>query len=96
MTPKFQFLWRPFALACFLSCKTSQTTYPAAATAGMFKVPILYPNDDDKTFDMDYYENKHMPMLAGLLGRNLKYYEIDKGISGRMTGDKVPFLAIAR
>ena len=61
---------------------------------GMFKVAILYPNGDDKTFDMDYYEKKHMPMVAGFLGKNLKFYEIDKGIAGRAPTDKVPFVAV--
>jgi len=60
----------------------------------MFKVAILYPNGDDKTFDMDYYEKKHMPMVAGFLDKNLKFYEIDKGIAGRTPNDKVPFVAI--
>lgn len=32
-------------------------------------------------------------MVAGFLGKNLKFYEIDKGIAGR-TGDKVPFAAV--
>ena len=62
--------------------------------AGMFKVEILYPNGDDKTFDMDYYEKKHMPMVAGFLGKNLKFYEINKGISGRTENNKPPFVAI--
>jgi len=61
---------------------------------GMFKVAILYPNGDDKTFDMDYYENKHMPMVAGFLGKNLRFYEIDKGIGGRTPNDKAPFVAV--
>jgi uncharacterized protein (TIGR02118 family) len=60
----------------------------------MFKVAILYPNGEDKTFDMDYYEKKHMPMVAGFLGKNLKFYEIDKGVAGRTPKDKVPFVAI--
>ena len=60
----------------------------------MFKVMILYPNGDDKTFDMDYYEKKHMPMVAGFIGSNLKFYEIDKGMAGRSANDKAPFAAI--
>lgn len=62
--------------------------------AGMFKVEILYPNGDGKTFDMAYYETKHMPMMAGFIGKNLFFYEIDKGVSGRSQNEKVPFLAI--
>ena len=60
----------------------------------MFKVAILYPYGEGKTFDMDYYENRHMPMVAGFLGKNLKFYEIDKGIAGRTPNDKVPYLAV--
>lgn len=43
---------------------------------------------------MDYYETKHMPMVAGFLGKTLKFYEIDKGIAGRTPNDKVPYLAV--
>ncbi|MDT0607191.1 EthD family reductase [Croceitalea rosinachiae] len=61
---------------------------------GMVKVTILYPNGEDKTFDMDYYSNKHMPMLKTLMGDSLKFYEIDKGISGRTPDEPMPYLAI--
>jgi uncharacterized protein (TIGR02118 family) len=74
--------------------KTIKVTNAPMPEAGMFKVAILYPNGEDKTFDMAYYENKHMPMVAGFLGKNLKFDEIDKGISGRALNDKPPFLAI--
>ncbi|AEE48461.1 EthD family reductase [Haliscomenobacter hydrossis] len=82
-----------FALIGLISCKTSQLKH-TTPEIGMFKVAILYPNGEDKTFDMDYYEKKHMPMVAGFIGKNLKFYEIDKGIAGRTPNDKVPFLAI--
>ena len=61
---------------------------------GMIKVTILYPNGDGKKFDMDYYSNKHMPMVASLLGDSLKLFEIDKGIAGRTPDDPIPYLAI--
>ena len=77
-----------------ISCETSKINQSAIPKAGMFKVAILYPNGEDKTFDMDYYEKNHMPMMAGLLGKNLNFYEIDKGIAGRTPNDKVPFVAI--
>ena len=83
-----------FALTGLISCKTSQLTHSSATEIGKFKVAILYPAGEDKTFDMDYYEKKHMPMVAGFLGKNLKFYEIDKGIAGRTPNDKVPFVAI--
>ena len=94
MATKINFFFLIFALTGLTSCKTSQLKQAPATEAGMFKVAILYPNGDDKTFDMDYYEKKHMPMVAGFLGKNLKFYEIDKGIAGRTPNDKVPFVAI--
>ena len=84
-------------LVTFISltnCKTSQMTHTSTIEPGLFKVTILYPNGDDKTFDMDYYENKHMPMVASFIGNNLQFYEIDKGLAGRTPTDKAPFVAI--
>lgn len=66
----------------------------ATIKKGMIKVTILYPNGEGKTFDMDYYSTKHMPMIASLLGDSLKRYEIDKGIAGRTPNDAIPYLAI--
>lgn len=77
-----------------ISCKTSLVSHSSAPAPGMFKIAIHYPNGDDKTFDMNYYEEKHMPMVAAVLGKNLYFYEIDKGLSGRTANDKPPFMAI--
>jgi uncharacterized protein (TIGR02118 family) len=94
MKAKIYFFSLTIALISLISFKTNQMNQSSPPESGMFKVTILYPNGDDKTFDMDYYEKKHMPMVAGFIGKNLKYYEIDKGISGRTPTDKVPFVAI--
>ncbi|MCW5922667.1 MAG: EthD family reductase [Saprospiraceae bacterium] len=94
MTAKIEFLSLIFVLTGLVACKTTHTKNASIPEIGMFKVSILYPNGEDKTFDMDYYEKKHMPMVAGFLGKNLKFYEIDKGIAGRTPGDKVPFVTI--
>ncbi len=91
---KLKFLLFGLFLVLAMSCKTGKITQASTPKTGMFKVSILYPNGDDKTFDMDYYETKHMPMMAGLLGKNLSLYEIDKGIAGRTPNDKIPFVAI--
>jgi uncharacterized protein (TIGR02118 family) len=94
MPRKLLFVTLLISFTGLLSCKTTQTTTPSGATAGMFKVSVLYPNSDGKTFDMDYYEKKHMPMVAGFLGNNLKFYEIDKAISGRTPDEQLPYLAV--
>ncbi|MFC2127662.1 hypothetical protein ACFLRU_04700 [Bacteroidota bacterium] len=45
---------------------------------GMTKVSVLYPNGEGKTFDMVYYCEKHLPLVAGLLGDALKGATVDK------------------
>ena len=94
MTMKIKFFLVIFVFIGLLSCKTSQLIHSSTSGNELFKVAILYPNGEGKTFDMDYYEKKHMPMVAGFLGKNLKFYEIDKGIAGRTPNDKAPFVAI--
>ncbi|AEV99559.1 ethyl tert-butyl ether degradation protein EthD [Niastella koreensis] len=94
MATKLRFVLLILAFTGLTNCVTAQQKHSPAPEAGMFKVTILYPNGDDKTFDMDYYEKKHMPMVAGFIGKNLKFYEIDKGISGRTPNDKAPYVAV--
>lgn len=60
----------------------------------MIKVTILYPNGEGKTFDMDYYSNKHMPMAASLFGDSLKAMSIDKGLASGTPDAPIPYLAI--
>lgn len=94
MPLKFKICLLIFVLIGLIGCKSSQLKHATMPETGMFKVSILYPNGEGSTFDLDYYEKTHMPMVAGFLGKNLKFYEIDKGISGRTPSDKVPFVAI--
>ncbi|MCX6316053.1 MAG: EthD family reductase [Bacteroidetes bacterium] len=75
-------------------CKTTQLKESPSPQKGMYKVTVLYPGGEGKTFDMDYYEKKHMPMVAGFIGNNLKFYEIEKGIGGRTPEEKAPYMAI--
>jgi len=84
----------PVLFLALTSCQTDQPEQPATPEAGLFKVAIFYPNGADKSFDMDYYEHKHMPMVASLLEENLELYEIDKGLSGRTPEDDIPYVAI--
>ena len=85
---KFVLLYLTFA--GLISCKSVMTS----PETGLFKVAVLYPNGEGKSFDMNYYEKTHMPMVAGFLGKNLKFYEIDKGVAGRTPSDGAPFVAI--
>lgn len=79
----------------FLSgCITYESTEQVKSEKGMIKVTLLYPNGEGKTFDMDYYANKHMPMVADLLGESMKFFKIDEGMAGRSPEEPVPYLAI--
>lgn len=77
-----------------ISAGFQSASYHKQAKKGMIKVTILYPNAEGKTFDLEYYKTRHMPMVASLLGDSLKMYEIDKGISGRTPNDPTPYFAI--
>jgi uncharacterized protein (TIGR02118 family) len=81
-------------LGILFGCQQNKLTDNSKLKKGMIKVTILYPNDDGKTFNMDYYSNNHMPMLKTLMGDSLKLLEIDKGIGGRTPDEPIPYLAI--
>nr|HQU55660.1 hypothetical protein [Saprospiraceae bacterium] len=77
LSARFLFLLLISSLIGLSSCKTNQKTQASTPEKGLFKVTILYPNGEGKTFDLEYYQDKHMPMVAGFIGKNLKFYEID-------------------
>ena len=61
---------------------------------GLIKVSIMYPFAEGKTFNMEYYETKHMPMVAGFLGANLVKYTIEKGVASGIPNQPLPYMAI--
>lgn len=81
------------AFVFFNNCQQTDSSSTSSEN-GMIKVTILYPNGEGKTFDMNYYSDKHMPMVSNLLGDSMKFYKIDKGISGRTANESMPYLAI--
>lgn len=74
----------------FISCELQ----PPEIEPGTVKINILYPHSEGTSFDMDYYKNKHMPMVAELFGDPLIRYDIEKGIAGRTPEDPLPYVAI--
>lgn len=83
------------ASACLLlSFQDSTSTEGTKIKKGMIKVTILYPNGEGKTFDMNYYSTKHMPLAAQLFGNALKAMSIDKGLAGGAPDAPMPYLAI--
>lgn len=81
-------------LVTLVSCQQHKSPDSTKIKKGMIKVAILYPNGEDKTFDMDYYSNKHMPMAANLFGESLKAMSIDKGIANDAPDVPVKYVAI--
>lgn len=61
---------------------------------GAIKVSVLYPNADGKTFDMDYYCNKHVPMVSELLGDAIIGATVEKGLGGAAPDSAAAYLAM--
>jgi uncharacterized protein (TIGR02118 family) len=60
----------------------------------MIKVSVLYPNSAGSRFDMDYYLQKHIPMVRTKLGPALKAAAVEKGLSGGAPGTPPTYIAI--
>ena len=60
----------------------------------MIKVSVLYPNDEGRKFDMNYYLERHMPLVRKLLGTACTNASVDHGIAGGTPGSKAPYVAI--
>ena len=60
----------------------------------MFRVSIMYPNQEGAKFDFDYYRTKHMELAKGLLKPfELIKAEVDRGISGG-GGQPPPYICV--
>lgn len=64
------------------------------AEKGLIKISVMYPFQEGKTFNMEYYETKHMPMVAKYLGTNLVKYTIEKGVASGIPNQPLPYMAI--
>lgn len=82
--------------AAFAQEKSSdpKKTNAAVAEKGLVKVSVMYPFAEGKTFNMEYYETKHMPMVAAYLGSNLVKYTIEKGLASGIPNQPLSYMAI--
>ena len=62
--------------------------------AGMIKLSVMYPTGEGNTFDMDYYLNTHIPLVAKLLGDAIKGATVEEGIAGGAPGSPATFAAM--
>jgi uncharacterized protein (TIGR02118 family) len=60
----------------------------------MIKVSVLYPNKPGARFDMDYYCNKHFPLVQARLGAACKSVAVEQGIAGGAPGTPAAFIAM--
>jgi uncharacterized protein (TIGR02118 family) len=74
--------------------RKSKKDNSAVAEKGLVKVSVMYPFAEGKTFNMEYYESKHMPMVAQFLGSNLVKYTIEKGVASGIPNQPLPYMAI--
>ena len=82
------------ALTLVFGFQQKTSTGDPVIKKGMIRVAILYPGGEGKTFDMDYYSKKHIPMVQSLLGDAMKGAGIDKGIGSNVPGAPATYLAI--
>lgn len=76
-------------------CASSKRSSNPLNQKGIIKLTLLYPNDEGKTFDWDYYTNKHYPLLKKYFGESLRAFALDKGESSGIPNTPVPYVAIA-
>ncbi|MGE8242378.1 EthD protein [compost metagenome] len=67
---------------------------PPFQKKGMIKLTVFYPNGAGKTFDWNYYLDKHMALVKQVFGKKLKGVAIDKGLSGKGSQGEPAYLAI--
>ena len=60
----------------------------------MIKVSVLYPSGADSTFNMDYYLNRHIPMVRAKLGTACKSAAVEQGVGGATPGSAPEFSAM--
>ena len=60
----------------------------------MIKFSVLYPNAQGKIFDINYYLNTHIPLVAKLLGNAIKGASVEEGIAGIIPNSNAPFAAM--
>lgn len=60
----------------------------------MIKVSVFYPNGDGASFDLDYYLDRHIPMVSEALGPACKSLSVDAGVAGGTSGEPAPYVAM--
>jgi len=60
----------------------------------MIKITVLYPNTPAAQFDMEYYVNKHMPMVRQKCAPECRRIAAESGVAGGTPGSLPPYIAV--
>lgn len=60
----------------------------------MIKVSVMYPNGEGSKFDMDYYLEKHIPLVKDKVGSACKGINVDEGLAGGEPGAPATYASI--
>lgn len=60
----------------------------------MIKVSVLYPKTASSRFDMDYYANRHVPMVLGMVGDACKGSAVEAGVCGTSADEPPAYAAM--
>lgn len=60
----------------------------------MIKVSVFYPNEAEKSFDLDYYCTKHIALVRERLGAACKQIAVESGLGGGSPGSPATFVAM--
>ncbi|HKW25841.1 MAG TPA: EthD family reductase [Terriglobales bacterium] len=60
----------------------------------MVKVSVFYPNRKGARFDIEYYCDRHMPLVQRLVGAALKGVSVENGICGEAPGSPPTYVAL--
>ena len=61
----------------------------------MIKVSVFYPHKEGARFDMAYYLNTHIPMVAQKLGAAVKSASVEHGLGGISPASAPAFVVMA-
>jgi uncharacterized protein (TIGR02118 family) len=60
----------------------------------MVKVSVFYPNRKGTRFDIEYYCERHIPLVQRLVGAALKGVSVEHGICGDQPGAPPTYVAM--
>jgi len=61
----------------------------------MIRLSVMYPRTEGTRFDLDYWVDKHIPMIQAHCGDSLRAAAVDAGLAGGMAGEPSAFYGSA-